>query len=319
MHKIEVARGAVLGALAGDAAGATLEFIGRVPKLQEVKQAMKMVGGGVWQVAPGQITDDGEMTLCLVQALAGKPAFDRNLAAKNYRRWLQSMPFDVGITTRKALNIPAAGKDDELASAIEESALRLNMGSKANGSLMRITPLAVWSHRLTAAEAMQAARCDARLTHPNPACQYAAAAYVLAIRHLVLHPGDADGAFHAAKSAVEEEVSGEVRSWLQEAERNEGPPYHPLSGFVRIAFTHAFRHLILCSSYPAAIKETLQGGGDTDTNACIVGGLVGALHGIGGIPEAMWRAVTECDTGKGQPRPEWLSTRQLDSSVRQLV
>ena len=36
--------------------------------------------------------------------------------------------------------------------------------------------------------------------------------------------------------------------------------------------------------------ETLAGGGDTDTNGCIVGGLLGTLHGEGGIPEqGGWR------------------------------
>lgn len=140
MQKIEVARGAVLGALAGDAAGATLEFIGRVPKPQEVKQAIKIVGGGVWKVAPEQITDDIEMTLCLAHALTIKPDFGRTQTAKLYHRRLRSMPFDVGITTRKALNVPTAGTDDELAAAIEESALRLNMESKANGSLMPSHP-----------------------------------------------------------------------------------------------------------------------------------------------------------------------------------
>ena len=42
------ARGALLGAFIGDAAGATLEFLGRIPTGDEVDNAMAMVGGGVW-------------------------------------------------------------------------------------------------------------------------------------------------------------------------------------------------------------------------------------------------------------------------------
>jgi len=46
-----------------------------------------------------------------------------------------------------------------------------------------------------------------------------------------------------------------------------------------------------------------------DANACIVGGLAGALNGESDMPSALTAAVMGCDTGKGRPRPEWLQTR----------
>lgn len=58
-----------------------------------------------------------------------------------------------------------------------------------------------------------------------------------------------------------------------------------------------------------ALGETLTGGGDTDTNGCIVGGLVGALHGTDAIPQRMRDAVAACDVTRGRPRSEWLQTR----------
>jgi ADP-ribosylglycohydrolase len=39
--------------------------------------------------------------------------------------------------------------------------------------------------------------------------------------------------------------------------------------------------------YYKALKETIRLGGDTDTNACIVGGLIGALVGLHRIPYYM--------------------------------
>ena len=36
--------------------------------------------------------------------------------------------------------------------------------------------------------------------------------------------------------------------------------------------------------FKKALKETINLGGDTDTNACIVGGMVGALVGLKSIP-----------------------------------
>jgi hypothetical protein len=71
--------------------------------------------------------------------------------------------------------------------------------------------------------------------------------------HLMLHQGDSRG-FLAAKNVVDPEGGSEVLSWLDAAERGDGPPYHPLAVFVRIAFRHAFRHLLLASSYEQAIQ-----------------------------------------------------------------
>jgi ADP-ribosylglycohydrolase len=38
--------------------------------------------------------------------------------------------------------------------------------------------------------------------------------------------------------------------------------------------------------FQSAILETLVRGDDTDTNACIVGGLLGALHEMDKIPKS---------------------------------
>lgn len=315
----DAARGAVLGALAGDAAGATLEFLGRKPSQEEVRNAMCMVGGGYWRTAPGQITDDGELTLALAHALIGTRIYDLNRAAHFYRKWFLSRPFDIGITTRNALQ---SGDLDSsaLGETIKRNAQRSNVQSKANGSLMRASVLGIWSSTVDLPEAIEAARLDAQLTHPNPSCQWAGVAYVVAIRHLLLQNGDAPGAFETARQALQAVDASEVAGWLQEAEQGDLPAFHPQAGFVRIAFTHAFYHLRKGSLYATAIAETLCGGGDTDTNACIVGGLMGALHGASAIPERMRSSISACDTSLGaHSRPEWLTTRHIDSLIIQLA
>ncbi len=312
------ALGAIFGALAGDASGATLEFIGRRPTPDEVDRAMKMVGGGIWNTAPGQVTDDGELTLALLQALIGSQQYSPNRAAGFYRKWRLSSPFDVGQATASAL---AHGDIDDahLAQTVIDNARRYNQTSKANGSLMRATPLGIWSARVSIAEAIHAARSDAMLTHPNPSCQWACAAYVIAIRHLMLAPEDYIGAVDAAMSALSAKDAEEVLGWLQDAMAENLPPFHPMAGFVRIGFTHAFFHLMNATPYPVAIHATLSGGGDTDTNACIVGGLVGALHGINSIPANMRESISRCDTSLGRHRPEWLSTRNIEPLVHALI
>jgi len=320
MEKVEVGRGAVLGALAGDAAGATLEFSSWALDRQRVKGAMEMVGGGKLRTAPGQITDDGEMALCLMHALAGESTFSIEKAAVEYLRWYRSRPFDIGGTTSTGLfggeGQPAGRVHEGMWRAAEEH----NSMSKANGGLMRIAPLGVWGWRLSAEALVEAVCFDSRLTHSHPSCQHAAAVYCLAIRHLMNNPGDSKGAFRTAEEWADKLENFEARHWLSQAAEGEDVGYSPHIGFVRYGFTHAFRHLKMQTPYPEAIFETLFGGGDTDTNACIVGGLVGALHGEEGIPVRMRDALYRCDTRQGRPRGEFLQTRvQLPALLDLLI
>ena len=82
MNSIQnLAQGCLLGALVGDAAGSRLEFLGRIPTQADVGEALVMKGGGVFGLAPGQITDDGEMTLSLARALVGSTVFPREKVA----------------------------------------------------------------------------------------------------------------------------------------------------------------------------------------------------------------------------------------------
>jgi ADP-ribosyl-[dinitrogen reductase] hydrolase len=319
------ALGTVLGALVGDAAGAVLEFCGRDIGSADVEHALTMPGGGTWGVAPGQITDDGELTMSLLNALAESPARPRR-AADHYVRWVESDPFDIGATTRSAMGClrdPArAARARELGVDVvmAEAAQERCMGSKANGSLMRATPLGVWGVSRGDDALIAAMQDDARLSHPNPACVDAAVAYVLAIAALIRAPGDVASARAVARTWAEKSACDEVRGWLDEADAGARVPYTPQDGFVRIAFTHAFRHLAAGTSYVDALRETLAGGGDTDTNACIVGGLLGARWGARGIPEAMRSAVLGCDTRRGRnPRPDMLHPRAVPDRVRAIL
>ena len=326
----DAALGCLMGACVGDAAGAVLEFMGRKPNETDVEWAMTMPGGGCWQVAPGQITDDGELTLGLAQSTpfqseATEATIESVIeaVAARYNAWHESDPFDIGNTTRNAIGgrkAVATVHTKGYAGVMTEAAALYNMQSKSNGSLMRATPLGIWGHRLADAELAAMARADSQLSHPNPSCGDAVACYVIAIASLVRTPGDRQTAFQRARQWATEHANPEVRGWLADAENDIGPAYHPLAGFVRIGFTHAFRHLLLGTDYATAVQETLLGGGDTDTNACIVGGLVGTAGGIKTIPNAMQTAVLQCDTNQGaNPRPEFLHPAQIPNLVETLI
>lgn len=322
------ALGAVLGALVGDAAGAFLEFTSEPIGEAEVTRALEMPGGGTWGVAPGQITDDGELTMSLLRALAEHPEADapHEAAAVRYAAWVASDPFDMGATTAASLGClrrpegRAHAAEVGVARAMTAAAEARCMASKANGSLMRIAPLGAWGARRDPEIVLRAAAADARLSHPNPSCVEAACSYVLAIATLVRTEGDAAAALDAVMGWARANAGDEVRGWLDEARAGARVPYAPMDGFVRIAFTHAFRHLALGTSYEGALRETLLGGGDTDTNAAIVGGLLGARWGAEHIP-ARWRAkVLGCDTREGRhPRGPELHPGDLAELVARIV
>ena len=325
------AKGAVLGALIGDAAGGVLEFMGRPPTPKEAKAALQdMPGGGVFSLAPGQFTDDGEMTVTLLQTLCNtQGAYRPDLVAQAYCQWEGSAPFDIGIATRSALRVNRDRRQEPkgLAALVQAQAANNNADSKANGSLMRATPLGIAACGCSVEEAIEMAEADAAMTHPNPTCISATTAYVLALRHLILNAADAgkvEGAVQAAadylNSKDKANNSGrlEVSEWLEDALHGRLPAAFPQAGFVRYAFTYAFYYLAQESRFEDAIYRTLLEGGDTDTNACIVGGLVGAYVGLGSLPNYALSQVLRCDTSKGQERREAYTAKPVAKNLKVL-
>ena len=106
MNLIERYRGCLLGLAAGDALGTTLEF--QPPG--SFKPVEDIVGGGPFNLAPGQWTDDTSMALCLTESLIECQEFNPTDQMNRYIRWYRQghlsstgMCFDIGNTVRSAL------------------------------------------------------------------------------------------------------------------------------------------------------------------------------------------------------------------------
>ena len=75
------------------------------------------------------------------------------------------------------------------------------------------------------------------------------------------------------------------------------------------------------------MKETIRCGGDTDTNACIVGGLVGAAIGFNRIPSYQVGRLFQFDPTKMHTwnqsestfRPEFLSVKHNGAELMKKV
>ena len=80
MKQIERYRGSLLGLAIGDALGTALEF--QPP--DSFKPIDDMVGGGPFNLEPGQWTDDTSMALCLAESLIECKGFDPVDQMKRY-------------------------------------------------------------------------------------------------------------------------------------------------------------------------------------------------------------------------------------------
>jgi ADP-ribosyl-[dinitrogen reductase] hydrolase len=299
------ALGAVLGALVGDAAGAVLEFRKDRFSSDDVRRAMRMPGGGCHDVLPGQITDDGELTLALRSALAqhGDPSadFPSDAVASAYAAWFASHPIDVGTTCAAAFDVEDATSEG-VGRRMAAQARLYGSASEANGALMRATPIATFYSAMPEDRIARCAALDAALSHPNVVCCDANALYCVAIAWLVNHPGDHSGAVRAAERRP---ACDTVKRWLEDSKSAECcDDCTTNAGHVKHAFTLAFRCLRRCARYENAIFDTLMKRGDTDTNAAIVGGILGALHGVKGIPDYMLRPVLRCQSAQ-RPSAYW--------------
>ena len=305
--------GTLLGLAVGDALGTTHEFesLAAPPFPQLATEGLTgIVGGGPFGLKAGQVTDDTQMACCLFASLSSLGHFDANDVAARYVRW-SKVAFDIGTQTSGSLALVAGG---ELALEAGRT-VWLRSGSEAagNGSLMRAAPIGAF-FAASEHERRIAALDESAITHFDPRCRLACAAFNAAIAAGVLGTGDPEMLWQAALDELplaaelmvgqyEDELDTAVAALqadLRAATQNDPELYgpelhlHAHQGFVRVAFRLAFWELLHRSTFRDAVLDAANRGGDADTNAAIVGALVGSRVGIDGIPVEWRRTVLEC-------------------------
>jgi ADP-ribosylglycohydrolase len=172
---------------------------------------------------------------------------------------------------------------------------------------MRVSPIGIL-YAGGPALAAKRAREDAALTHPNPVCVAASAAYAAAVAAGI------GGADHRTMWAVAYAHAGGdagaavVRACLQQALEHGPRDFERQQGWVLTALGNAFHRLHIGQPLEQALIDTVGAGGDTDTNAAICGALLGAAQGRDAVPLRWRRAVLACRTpgasGIRHPRPK---------------
>lgn len=153
--------GAVYGFAIGDAMGATTEFMSDKQIKSTFGKVTDIIGGGWLGLKAGEVTDDTQMSICVMNAIVTSVTDSgfREAVGREFIKWYESNPPDVGGQCARGIKrLMGGGK------------LGYDGDARGNGSLMRALPCA-----LTGNLKWNVIQGD--LTHPNRFCRNAIRAY----------------------------------------------------------------------------------------------------------------------------------------------
>lgn len=148
--------GAIYGFAVGDSVGATTEFMTKEKIKAKYGEVTKQLGGGWLDLEPGQVTDDTQMMLCVMDAVMQYPddvAMFQEKCADNFVEWLDTNPVDFGHTCYVGIEFYRA-----TGAFVPHDDMKLG-----NGSLMRYLPCAILGLD-------ELNKAQGEITHPSELC-----------------------------------------------------------------------------------------------------------------------------------------------------
>lgn len=286
--RIENIAGCFLGLAAGDALGVPVEFKSRAYlKANPVKE---MMGYGVWEQPAGTWSDDSSLAFCLAESLLN--GYDLNAIAQKSAQWMQSGywsahgdVFDIGGTTRTALDRIVQGEDARFSGETEER-------SNGNGSLMKIVPASLYFANRNDDELFAAIKAISSITHAHFRSVFGCYIFSVYISEL-LKGADKYIALKATATRVREFAKS------QEFNEKEVALYARIledmlpslreediysGGYVIHTLEASIWCLLTTTNYKDAVLKAVNLGDDTDTTACVTGALAGLYYGHNSIP-----------------------------------
>jgi len=267
-------RGCLLGLATGDALGTTLEFQPR----DSYGPHTEMIGGGPFDLMPGEWTDDTSMALCLATSLLSQGRFDAQDQMNRYCDWVDKgylssngRCFDIGNTVRRALATYRAS-GEPFAGPVEPSAA-------GNGSLMRLAPVVMFFHPKRDLILHYAVE-SSRTTHGAPECLEACGLFAALLtraldgadRSGILAPLQHRFASPKIQAIADGRFLGKDRALIES------------SGYVVHSLEAALWCFSMTTSFCDAVLLAANLGDDADTTAAICGQLAGAHYGASAIP-----------------------------------
>ncbi len=282
--KLERIRGGIYGLLVGDALGVPYEFSqpSNVPALHLIEMSPPADFARAHSSVPiGTWSDDGAQALVLLDSLMEFGLLDLQRFASGLMEWYRTgfmtpdgKVFDIGSQTRHALENYARNGNPLACSSVED-------WSNGNGSLMRTLPCALVG--ATPAEIIACARQQSLPTHAHLRSQLACALYTLMAWRML----DGNGPIEAldfSQDILEDTLDASERAEFEIVLDGRLDPSKG-SGYVVDSLWSAIRCVLSTRDYENCVRSAISLGNDTDTTACIAGGLAGILYGEQGIPD----------------------------------
>jgi ADP-ribosyl-[dinitrogen reductase] hydrolase len=278
----------LFGVAVGDALGVPVEFKSRESLKGEPVTNMR--GYGTHNVPTGTWSDDSSLTFCLAEALI--QGFNLEVLGQNFVKWYMEnywtahgSVFDIGITTRKAIERIAQGEKPENSGGFKES-------ENGNGSLMRILPLVFYLSNQPIEIRFEVVKKVSSITHGHIR-SVVACFYYLEFANLILQGESIAEAYQKLKKDI---VSFLSNSSIDTSEIDvfnrilKGNIYEldeqqiESSGYVLHTLEASIWCLMTSFNYEEAVLKAVNLGSDTDTTAAVTGGLAALVYGYEGIP-----------------------------------
>ncbi len=283
-------QGCLMGLAVGDAIGTSVEF----QKPNTFVPMTDMVGGGVFNLAKGQWTDDTSMALCLAESLLECDGFNARDQMERYTRWWQQgylsstgTCFDIGNTVSQALALYAATGNPLAGSTNPQSA--------GNGSLMRLASIPLF-YANNPEQAISMSADSSKTTHGAvacvDACRLLGGLIVGAIQGVSKETLLSSEYTPVARLWDEKPLCGEIRAIGQGSFKHKSPPAIVGSGYVVQSLEAALWAFHHSSSFEEGCLMAVNLGNDADTTGAIFGQLAGAFYGISGIRQDWASCIT---------------------------
>ena len=314
---LDRASGVLLAQAAGDALGVPYEFA-QPPGPGHRDEVAVMRGGGLGPYAPGEWSDDTQMSVCVARVTAahdvlspvpdafGATPLDEVAAA--FEAWRTGGASDVGTQTAAVLR-DAAARRGPAATRLREASAALHAATgrtAGNGALMRtgVVGLVALDDRDATA---RAARAVAEITHTDPLAAESCVLWSEAVRVAVT---EQRLDVRAGLDLLDADAAARWSAWVADAESARPEADLRQNGFTVTALQAAWR-AIATTSPPersrfagrdhlvAALQAAVAVGGDTDTVAAIAGSLLGARYGARAVPDE-WSAAVHGWPGIGR-------------------
>ena len=290
LKKADRITGGLIGLLVGDAVGVPYEFHAthEIPPLERIE--MEPPVGFMrshCNMPVGTWSDDGAQALCLLASLLDCDRLDPDDLGRRLVDWydrgymaVDGKVFDVGIHTARVLHEISSGMP-----VLEAGAL--GNQSRGNGSLMRVLPLVLW-HQGSDESLVADAHLQSRVTHGDDYCQICCALYCLWARQILEQSIDP---WQQATLKLRQIYAANTPflDILEWAIRPDDEPEGRGGGYV-IDCLRSARMVMAEPNYEMVVKAAVAFGDDTDTTACVAGGVAGLRDGIGAIP-TRWLAL----------------------------